>query len=450
MVAKAEGEPTLCSRRARAKGQRPAVFSVGSRGASADSVRSVRNTRRSAPTWSYVAESATVADVSNLVALAESVAMTGALVFGVWAWRSRGGATKRIAALSAALEEQRSTGERREGLLRTVVETTPVAIVLFGEAGSIIFTNRSARELFFEGMAVEGENFLSMIKRAPPSLRQALLSDGDELFSVEGAAGRETFHLSRRYLDGGQTLIAVRSVTQEINRHEVESLKKVIRIIGHEINNSLGPIASLVSSAKVILQRPEHIPKLPAMFDRIQERTLHLQGFLDGYAQLAKIPPPKPVSVPWGPFLDGLRGFWPELEIAEPPPRPGFFDRAQIQQVLINLIKNAYEVGGPKDQVKVVVETAEEGGCRISVLDRGPGISDEVMENVFVPFFTTKPTGSGLGLALSREIVELHLGRLRLARRDGGGMSVSVWLPDAGTPGAALAASHARLTLTRS
>ena len=99
----------------------------------------------------------------------------------------------------------------------------------------------------------------------------------------------------------------------------------------------------------------------------------------------------------------------------------------------------------------MVVEAAEEGGCRISVLDRGPGVSDEVMENVFVPFFTTKPTGSGLGLALSREIVELHQGRLGLARRDGGGMSVSVWLPDAeGTPAAVLVASQARLTLTRS
>jgi two-component system nitrogen regulation sensor histidine kinase NtrY len=430
-----------------AKRQRCAVSSSRSRSASADTVRSVRDARRS---WSGVAESVTVANVSNLAALAESVVVAGALAFGAWAFRLRGAARKRIGVLDAQLEEQRSTGERREGLLRTVVETTPLAIVLFGEAGSIIFTNRAARELFFEGMAVEGENFLSMIKRAPPSLRQALLSEGDELFNVEGAAGRETFHLSRRHLEGGQTLIAVRSVTQEINRHEVASLKKVIRIIGHEINNSLGPIASLVSSAKTILQRPEHIPKLPAMFDRIQERALHLQGFLDGYAQLAKIPPPKPVSVPWVPFLDGLRGFWPELEIAEPPPRPGFFDRAEIQQVLINLIKNAYEVDGPKDQVKVVVETAEEGGCRISVLDRGPGVSDEVMENVFVPFFTTKPTGSGLGLALSREIVELHQGRLRLARRDGGGMSVSIWLPDAeGTPGAVLAASQARLTLTR-
>jgi signal transduction histidine kinase len=392
-----------------------------------------------------------LAEVSTLVVLLESVALAGALGFGVWARWSRGATRERNTQLSAQLEEQRSSGERREGLLRTVIETAPVALVLFGEAGSIVFTNRSARELFFEGMAVEGQNFLSMINRAPASLRQALTSGGDELFSVEGTAGRETFHLSRRHLDGGQTLIAVRSVTQEINRHQVASLKTVIRIISHEINNSLGPIASLVSSAKKILQRPEHIPKLPAMFETIQERTLHLKGFLDGYARLAKIPPPKPVSVTWGPFLDGLRGFWPELQIGAPPERSGFFDRAQIQQVLINLIKNAYEVGGPKEEVKVDVAAAEEGGCRISVLDRGPGVSDEIMESIFVPFFTTKPTGSGLGLALSREIVELHQGRLGLRRRDGGGMSVSVWLPDAeGTPAGAVAASRARLTLTRS
>ncbi|HEY8923115.1 MAG TPA: sensor histidine kinase [Polyangia bacterium] len=388
--------------------------------------------------------------MSNFPLLLEGIAAAGALAFGAWAWRARIATTKRLSALSAELEEQRSAGERREGLLRTVVETTPVAIVLFGEGGSIVFTNRAARDLFFDGAAVEGQNFLSMIKRAPASLRQALLSEGDELFSVEGASGRETFHLSRRHLDGGQTLIAVRSVTQEINRHEVESLKKVIRIIGHEINNSLGPIASFVSSARTILQRPEHLPKLPAMFERIQERTLHLQGFLDGYTRLAKIPPPKPAPIPWGPFLDGLRGTWPDLQVGDPPARPGFFDRAQIQQVLINLVKNAYEAGGPKEEVRLVVETPEEGGCRISVMDRGPGLSDEIMESVFVPFFTTKPNGSGLGLALSREIVELHQGRLGLARRDGGGVSVSVWLPDAqGTPAVALAASRARLTLTR-
>jgi two-component system nitrogen regulation sensor histidine kinase NtrY len=388
--------------------------------------------------------------MSTFVLVVESVALAAALALGFWARRGRSAAVKRASALERQLADERRSAERREGLLRTVVETTPVAMVLFGDAGEITFTNRSARELFFEGTTVEGQNFLSMIERAPVSLRRAVLSEGDELFSVDGAAGRETFHLSRRHLDDGQTLIAVRSVTQEINRHEVVNLKKVIRIISHELNNSLGPISSLIGSAKIILQRPEHLPKLSTVFDTIQERALHLQSFLDGYATLAKIPKPQPVSVPWRPFLDGLRGFWPGLEIGEAPARPGFFDRAQIQQVLINLVKNAHEVGGPPGEVKVVIETGADGGCRISVLDRGPGISDEVMQNVFLPFFTTKPSGDGLGLALSREVVELHQGRLGFARRQGGGMSVSVWLPDGeGGAAGALAASRARLTLTR-
>jgi len=399
---------------------------------------------------SSIGYGAALGALPTLAVCLESAALAGALAFGLSARRSRHAAAKRVATLEGQLEEQRSTGERREGVLRTVVETTPVAMVLFGNAGQITFTNRSARELFFEGTAVEGQNFLSMIERAPESLRRAVLSDGDELFSVDGASGRETFHLSRRHLEDGQTLIAVRSVTQEINRHEVVSLKKVIRIIGHEIGNSLGPISSLIGSAKMILQRPEHLPKLSGVFDNIQERALHLQTFLDGYATLAKIPVPQRVSILWGPFLDGLRGFWPGLEIGRPPARPGFFDRAQIQQVLINLIKNAHEVGGPNGAVELVVETVPAGGCRISVLDRGPGISDEVMQNIFLPFFTTKPTGSGLGLALSREIVELHQGRLGLARREGGGLSVSVWLPDRESgPASSLAASRARLTLTR-
>jgi signal transduction histidine kinase len=372
----------------------------------------------------------------------EIVALAAMLTACVWA-------VKRANAAEGRLEAQQRAADQREGLLRTVVETTPVAMVLFGDTGEITFTNGSARDLFFDGMKVEGQNFLSMIEHAPEPLRRAVLSDGDELFSVDGPAGRETFHLSRRNLADRQTLIAVRSVTQEINRHEVASLKTVIRIISHEINNSLGPISSLIGSAKMIVEKPEHLPRLATVFDTIQERSLHLQSFLDGYATLAKIPVPQPVSVPWKAFLDGLSEFWPGLEIGDAPARPGYFDRAQIQQVLINLVKNAHEVGGPQTEVKVVIETAD-GGSRISVLDRGPGISDEVMQNVFLPFFTTKPAGSGLGLALSREIVELHQGRLGLARREGGGMSVSIWLPDrdGGSTGA-LAASRARLTLTR-
>ncbi len=364
--------------------------------------------------------------------------------------RTRDAADAKVAALEARLAEQLAGVERRAALLRTVVEATPVAMVLFADSGTITFTNQSARDLFFDGAAVEGQNFLSMIARAPAFLQRALLSKGDELFTVDTEGESETFHLLRRSLEGGQTLISVSSVTQEINRHEVGSLKKVIRIISHEINNSLGPISSLANSAKLILQRPEHLPRLLPIFDTIQERAVHLQGFLDGYARLAKIPQPQPVPVPWGPFLDSLRVFWPELAFEERSACPGYFDRAQIQQVLINLIKNAQEAGGPREEVRVIVESPPQGGCRVSVLDRGPGVSDEVVQNLFLPFFTTKPSGSGLGLALSREIVEFHDGRLSVVRREGGGLAVRVWLPDRerGSIGAQTA-GRVRLSLTR-
>jgi signal transduction histidine kinase len=151
--------------------------------------------------------------------------------------------------------------------------------------------------------------------------------------------------------------------------------------------------------------------------------------------------------VAWRPFLDQVRALWPELKIGAEPDRPGHLDPAQIQQVIINLVKNAYEAAGAGSEVGLMVEVPAEGGFKVTVLDRGPGMSDEALQNALFPFYTTKPTGSGLGLALCREIVDQHQGRLTLARRDGGGMVVSFWLPDAG--GAAAAASRARLTLTR-
>ena len=224
-----------------------------------------------------------------------SLGLACAVCFAAWArWAqwARDRAVSRAAVLEALLAEQQRGAEWRESLLRTVVEATPVAMVLLAHSGDIAFSNRSARDLFFEGVAVEGQNVLSMIERAPAALRRSLLTKGDELFSVGAAGGPETFHLSRRHLEDGQTLIAARNITHEINRHEVGGLKTVIRIISHEINNSLGPISSLVGSARIILQRPEHLPKLSTVLETIQERAVHLQSFLDGYARLAEIPEP--------------------------------------------------------------------------------------------------------------------------------------------------------------
>jgi PAS domain-containing protein len=149
-----------------------------------------------------VARSDTLAglvDMSTVAVFLESVTLAGGLALGVWSRRSRNAALRRVAALEARLEEQRSAGERREGLLRTVVETTPVAMVLFGDAGDITFTNRSARDLFFEGMSVEGQNFLSMIERhrcVGPSSRTGTSSSASterpdaRRFTCRGATSR--------------------------------------------------------------------------------------------------------------------------------------------------------------------------------------------------------------------------------------------------------------------
>jgi len=145
-----------------------------------------------------------------------------------------------------------------------------------------------------------------------------------------------------------------------------------------------------------------------------------------------------------------VRALWPRVRVGPAPEQPGYFDAAQIRQVVINLVKNACEAGGSEEDVAVAVERLSEGGWRLSVLDRGAGMSDEVMQSAFLPFFTTKPHGGGLGLALCREIVELHRGRLRLARREGGGLAVSFWLPDRETPLGALSGSRVRVDLTRS
>jgi len=132
--------------------------------------------------------------------------------------------------------------------------------------------------------------------------------------------------------------------------------------------------------------------------------------------------------VPWAALLDALARQYPFRSPTPPPEQPGYFDRAQLEQVLINLLKNAHESGGPADSVELSV--ARRGNeLRIEVADRGEGMSETVLANALLPFYSTKRSGSGLGLALVREIVEAHGGRVALANRDGGGLSVVLVLP---------------------
>ncbi|HYL70862.1 MAG TPA: ATP-binding protein, partial [Candidatus Dormibacteraeota bacterium] len=202
---------------------------------------------------------------------------------------------------------------------------------------------------------------------------------------------------------------------------------KVIRVIAHELNNSLAPITSLAHSGQLLADEIADA-RLTRVFATIGERAAHLATFIDGYARFAKLPRPRPAPVFWAPFLARLEGTTRFRLEGGLPDEPASFDASQLEQVMINLLKNAAESGSAPGDITVAVQHGAPG-VRIEVADRGSGLSPDTLRDALLPFYSTKPTGTGLGLTLCREIVEAHGGRLSLANRPDGGARVTVWLP---------------------
>jgi len=333
-------------------------------------------------------------------------------------------------ALGQTLRDQRQHLVQRELLLDTVVQNTPVALVLTDAGGRVAYANIAARHLFNEGRSLHGLAFAEVIADAPEAMREAVERGEDALLTVEMDNSEETFHISQRAfrLQGRpHRLLLFRRMTRELSRQEVASWKRVIRVISHELNNSLAPISSLAHSGAELARRGD-VDRLPGVFATIGERARHLHGFIAGYASFAKLPAPRKAEVFWGPFLEGLALHCRFRLQGAPPEQPGWFDAAQVEQVLINLVKNAHEAGGPEDEVTLALQVLGRE-LRIEVADRGPGMSETVLAQALLPFYSTKRSGTGLGLALAREIAEAHGGRIALANREGGGLQVSLLLP---------------------
>lgn len=215
-------------------------------------------------------------------------------------------------------------------------------------------------------------------------------------------------------------------------RRRRHRLKKVIRVISHELNNSLAPIASLAHSGAELLRRGQ-LERLPTALATIEDRARHLEGFIRDYARFAKLPAPRLESIQWSRLIAQLRtqvefGF--DGRTAEGPAGSAIarVDVAQLEQCLLNLLKNAHESGSPAQDVSLVLRRMPEA-WRIEVLDHGSGMNEAVMADALLPFYSTKRNGTGLGLALAREIAEAHDGRIALLNRQGGGLCVALTLP---------------------
>lgn len=344
------------------------------------------------------------------------------------------------AELSGLIEAYNSLGEllrrerldlyQRELLLDTVIQATPLAMVLSDEGGRIVYSNVAARQLLHSGRKLEGLAFAAVLDSAPPALRAALSAGGDTLFTMDVGGESEVYHLSQRSFvlnARPHRLVLLKQLTRELAAQEVAVWKKVIRVIAHELNNSLAPITSLAHSGRLLAGEAADA-RLTRIFDTIGERAAHLATFIEGYGRFARLPRPLPEPVAWAPFIARLEGTTPFRLEGILPAEPGSFDARQLEQVLINLLKNAAESGSPAAEITVAVQRTAPG-FRIEVADRGTGLTEETLRDALLPFYSTKPAGTGLGLTLCREIVEAHGGRLSLANRAGGGALVTVWLP---------------------
>jgi nitrogen fixation/metabolism regulation signal transduction histidine kinase len=331
--------------------------------------------------------------------------------------------------LGDRLRTQRQDIYQRELLLDTVIQATPLALVLTNANAAVVYANLAARHLFNAGAKLEGLSFDRVLDRCPAALRAALSEERDALFTIEHENEPQVYHLSQRSFSlNGQPhrLRLLKQLTREFNAREVATWKRVIRVIAHEINNSVAPIASLAQSGQRLAERPDSA-QLTRVFGAIEERMAHLAGFVDGYSRFAKLPRPRPEMVDWPSFIERLRTMAPFVVEGTLPTTPGWFDASQMQQVLLNLLKNAQEAGSPADEVRIAIERRGVS-WQIEVRDRGSGMSDEVLANALVPFYSTKTTGTGLGLTLCREIVEAHSGAFEIANRDGGGILVRIRL----------------------
>ncbi|MCS4236602.1 ATP-binding protein [Stenotrophomonas sp. BIGb0135] len=397
--------------------------------------------------WSLRRATAPVRSLLRALSGTTSSYRDGEYNFGVY-WPGNdelGDLVKAHRELGDVLREQRQGLVQRELLLDTMVQNTPVSMLLLANGGDgvqrVVFSNLAARRLLHNGWKLEGQRMQDVLETMPVELRDAIVRGGDSLFAVraedsDDEEDEQVYHLSRRnfHLNGRpHDLLLIRLLTAELRRQEVQTWKKVIRVISHELNNSLAPIASLAHSGGELVRRGK-TERLEEVFTTIEDRARHLEGFIRGYARFAKLPQPQLQNVQWLQFLTSLQHQIPFRMEGISDDVHSRVDIAQLGQALLNLLKNAHEACGeaepPNDDVQVRLTRLPQW-LRLEVLDRGRGMNEAVLQNALMPFYSTKRNGTGLGLALTREIVEAHGGRISLQNRREGGLCVAIFLPSA-------------------
>ena len=333
--------------------------------------------------------------------------------------------------VGTTLRNERVHLYQRELLLDTVMQSTPLSLVLTDDSGKIIYNNSSARQLFNHGRSLNGFNFTSLLDTLPKPFKQSLKSGLSGLFTVIENNENETYYLTQNkfLLNGKQHLLYLfKRLTKEINRQEVNTWKKVIRLISHELNNSLAPISSLSHSGKLLSTRLQ-VLQLQDIFETIEERSNYLKRFIEGYAEYARLPKPVIEKINAYSFFSSLQNLHSFTLQCQHDNASIHCDPAQLQQVMINLLKNSHESGSDTQAILVEVRNHADS-TEIKIKDRGCGMPENTIRNALLPFYSTKARGSGLGLPLCREIIEAHGGKILIQNRKNKGLGITLFLPN--------------------
>ncbi|MBS1826281.1 MAG: PAS domain-containing sensor histidine kinase [Acidobacteria bacterium] len=328
---------------------------------------------------------------------------------------------QQVNAMAATLRAQRLGALEATTLLRKVMEEINVAVFAFDEEHRLRLVNRAGERLLAQpserllGLKAEPLGLADCLEGEHAQTRQRAFPGGNGRWGINRASFRE----------GGlpHQLLVVTDLTRPLREEELQAWQRIVRVLGHELNNSLTPIKSIAGSLESMIARDE----LPEDWQDDMKRGLAIIGsrsealsrFMGAYARLAKLPRPQLAALEIGRLVHRVAGLETRMsvEVQDGPPGIVQGDSDQLEQLLINLIRNAVDAAKETGGGVCVRWEVHASQVIVNVLDEGPGLSNTA--NLFVPFFTTKPGGSGIGLVLCRQIAEAHGGSLTLQNREG-------------------------------
>ncbi len=327
-----------------------------------------------------------------------------------------------INALGATLQEQRLGAVEAAALLGKVVEEIDVAVFAFDGTRKLRLVNRAGERLLALPAA-------QLVDRPADDLGLAGCLEGEESsvseVSFPGGSGRWEVRRTTFRQDGlPHQLLVLSDLTRALREEERQVWKRLIRVLGHELNNSLTPIRSIAASLDRLLGRDPRPDDWQEDMHRglaiIGNRGEALSRFMEGYSRLSRLPAPQPQPLQVGAWIRRAAGLETRLKVSvsDGPERVIEADSDQLDQLLINLVRNGVDAALTTGGGVTVGWGLTASQLEVWVEDGGPGLPNT--GNLFVPFFTTKPGGSGIGLVLCRQIAEAHGGSLALANRPNG------------------------------